>query len=50
MRFELVIVWETGETDVFKFVTLKSAKAAGHDMKKTFGNQISWYGVRESRC
>lgn len=44
--FELVVVWETGETDVYGYDTREKAEAVGSGMKMAFGNQIQWHGVR----
>lgn len=46
--YELVVVWGTGEMDIYKYNTEEEAENAGRDMKMVFGGQISWYGTR--RC
>lgn len=45
--FELVIIWETGEKEVYAYDTQERAERTGREMRKVFGNQISWYGTRE---
>lgn len=49
MRWELVIVWETNDTDIYEYNTEAEAKAAGRGMRAALGNQVAWYGVREAR-
>ena len=49
MRYELVVVWATGETDVFEYRTEEEAYSAGRGMRTALGNQISWWGVRRKR-
>ena len=48
MRYELVIVWETGEKEITQFATKDEAESAGRGMKMAFGEQV-WYCVRERR-
>lgn len=48
--YELVVIWETGERDVFGYRTEERAERAGQEMKMVFGNQISWVGVRRASC
>lgn len=45
-RYELVIVWTDGTTDVYGYDTRDAAENAGRGMCKALGNQITWYGVR----
>ena len=47
-RWELVVVWDTGETDVYGYETETEARAAGAGMKMALGNQVEWYGIREA--
>lgn len=47
--FELVVIWETGEKEVFAYKTEERAERAGREMKKVFGNQISWTGTRKAK-
>lgn len=46
MTYELVIIWETGEKEVYSYTSREKAEMTGREMKKVFGNQISWYGIR----
>jgi len=46
-KWELVIVWDTDDTDVYEYETEAEAEEAGHNMKIALGNQIAWYGVRK---
>lgn len=45
--YELVIIWETGEKEVYPFKTEEQAEQGGRNMRKAFGKQIEWYGVRK---
>lgn len=45
--FELVVVWETGDRDVYKYDSRDSAERHGRDMKMALGDQIAWYGIRK---
>ena len=47
MKYELVVIWETGEKEVHAYVTEKEAREAGNGYKMAFGNQISWMGIRK---
>ena len=44
--YELVVVWGTGEMDIYEYTTEEEAEKAGQNMKMVFGGQISWYGTR----
>lgn len=46
--YELVIVWQAGEKDFFKYNTREEAERAGENFKIAFGNQVEWYGVRRN--
>ena len=46
-KYELVIIWDDSEKTIYQYETEEKANRAGHEMKKAFGNQISWYGVRK---
>lgn len=48
--YELVIIWESGEKEVYAYRTRERAEKTASEMKKVFGNQISWTGVREGRA
>ena len=47
--WELVIVWDSGEKQVFKHDTEEDAEKGGRNMKMAFGNQIQWWGTRRAR-
>ena len=46
---ELVIIWSTGEKEIFAYTSMERAEKTGREMQKVFGNQISWWGTREKR-
>lgn len=45
--YELVIIWYTGEKQIYKFDDRDRAYDAMDDYKMIFGNQIQWMGVRK---
>ena len=45
-RYELVVVWDNGDKDVYGYDSEEEALKAGHGMKMALGNQIKWFGVR----
>lgn len=45
-RYELVFIWDTGEKEIAVYPTEADAEQAGRNIKKAFGNQISWWGTR----
>ena len=45
-KWELVIVWESGETDIFKYNSEAEALAGENNYRMAFGNQISFCCVR----
>lgn len=47
MRYELVIIWTTGEKDTYEYDTREAAEKSGRNMKMALGNQIAWYGTRQ---
>ena len=47
MRYELVVIWATGEKDIFSYNSREEAEKAGAGMLTALGNQIDWYGVRK---
>lgn len=48
-RWELVVVWATGEIDVFEYSTKEEAEGAGRGMRTALGNQIEWWGTRPAK-
>jgi hypothetical protein len=49
MKYELVVIWETGEKEIFTYATEEEADTACREFKMIFGNQISWAGTRKAR-
>lgn len=47
MKYQLVILWTTGEKDVHNYKTQYTAENAEKNMKMAFGNQIAWSCIRE---
>ena len=48
MKYELVIVWETGEKEIHAYATEEEALKASKGYRTVFGNQIAWTGVRKA--
>lgn len=46
LKYELVIIWATGEKEIYTYNTEEQAEEIGQGMKMAFGNQVQWYGVR----
>ena len=44
--FELVIIWDTGDKDIYEYTTREDAERAGKNMKTALGDQVAWYGTR----
>ena len=47
MRYELIIIWESGEKEVYSYDSKEKAKKIEEGYKIVFGNQISWTGITE---
>lgn len=47
LKYELIIIWETGEKEIHAYNTKEKAEEIGQGMKMAFGNQVQWYGVRK---
>ena len=47
--WELVVVWDTGETDAYRYSTEAGAIEGGRRMRMAFGRQVAWHGVRRAR-
>lgn len=47
--YELVIVWSTGEKNIYEYKTREEAEKGGDNFKTAFGYQVSWFGVREKQ-
>ncbi len=46
-KFELIIIWDTGEKTIESFDTYAAALQAEKNMYMAFGRQISWTGINE---
>lgn len=46
-RYELVVIWDTGEKEVYEYKTEEEAQRLLKDLHFAFGNQISWMGIWE---
>lgn len=46
MKYELIIIWETGEKEIYTYATEEEAETACRELRTIFGNQISWVGTR----
>lgn len=47
MEYELVVVWETGETDIFHCKDLEDAERQRSNMLMALGNQIQYCAPRK---
>lgn len=47
MSWTLVVIWETGEKQMWDYRTEEEARAAERGMRIANGNQISWTSVFE---
>ena len=47
MKYELVVIWETGEKEVHGYKSQEEAEEASRGYKMAFGNQIAWVGIRK---
>ena len=46
MKTELIIIWETGEKEIYSYETEEEAETARKELKMVFGEQISWVGTK----
>lgn len=44
--FELVIVWSTGDKEIYTYETEQAAETAAENFRIAFGSQVCWTGVR----
>lgn len=44
--FELVVIWENGDKDIYPYETREAAEHGAENMRMALGNQIQWTGVR----
>lgn len=49
MKYELIVIWESGEKEVLPYNDYQEARQAAQYMKTAFGSQISWTGIREAQ-
>lgn len=49
MKYELIVIWETGEKEIFEYATEEQAQEACNDFKYIFDNQVAWAGTRLKR-
>ena len=49
MKYEVVIIWETGEKEIWTYATEEEAELSCKECKRVFGEQISWIGTRKAR-
>ena len=47
MKYELIIIWGTGEKEVFEYSTEEKAQEACKGYRTAFGNQVAWARVRK---
>ena len=45
MTYELIVIWETGEKNVYEYNSEQDAQQGEANMKMAFGNQIQWTGI-----
>ena len=46
-KYELIVIWETGEKNIDIFETYGAAVKAEKNMIMAFGRQIVWTGINE---
>ena len=46
--FELIVVWDTGEQNIYSYESEEEAMRGADRMRMAFGEQIRWTGVRKS--
>ena len=46
MKYELVIIWDNGDKNIYEYPTEEKAKRVEIGVRMTLGNQISWSFVR----
>lgn len=47
--YQLIVIWETGEKEIYDYVSREEAEKAELNMRMVFGNQIQWTGINERR-
>lgn len=43
--YELIVIWEDGEKQIYNYDTDIEARKGADNMKMCFGNQIAWTGI-----
>lgn len=43
--FELIVVWDTGEQNIYSYESEEEAMRGADNMRMAFGNQIQWTGI-----
>ena len=49
MKYELVIIWGTGEKEIHEYADEALARQAEAGYLKAFGRQIEWTCIREKK-
>lgn len=49
MRYELIIIWDTGEREVSSYLTREEAEEKESGFHRAFGNQIQFSCINERR-
>lgn len=49
MKYEVVIIWESGEKEIWTYDTEEEAELSSKECKMIFGEQITWIGIRKAR-
>ena len=49
MKYEVVIIWETGEKEIWTYATEEEARTSEREYKAVFREQIAWIGTRKAR-
>ena len=47
MKYELIVIWQSGEKDIYPYESEDAAEKGKANMKMAFGNQISWMGINK---
>ena len=47
--YELVIIWSDGDKAVYEYDTEQAAENGAANMRRAFGSQIEWAGIRPKR-
>ena len=47
--YELIVIWDTGEKEIYPYETKEEAEEKAEGYKIAFGKQVVWTGVRERR-